>query len=336
MRTGHGHDHGHADGPAVLSPDHGHMHAEVRRPATSKIRRLRWALIITGTVMVLEVVGGLLTNSLALLSDAGHMFTHMFALAMSYFAIVISARPADRERTFGYFRAEVLTAFINGLFLFAITGYIFYEAITRIVHPEPILPLQMLAVAVIGLVANGASVLLLMRISAGDLNLRSAFVHVVYDAVSSVAVVAAALVIHFTKLWLFDPVVSMMIGVLILLWAWQIVRESVAILLESTPRDIDLEEVRRDMCGVEGVQRVHDIHVWQITTNMYVMTAHVVVGDMPMAQTEEVVERINHYLREHHKIGHTTLQMECDVSHQEEQVTSPREWPDLEGGVSAP
>jgi cobalt-zinc-cadmium efflux system protein len=327
MAASHGHDHGDETAEGVHSPDIGHLHAEVREPGLEKIRRLRWAMIVTGAVMLLEVVGGLLSNSLALLSDAGHMFTHIFALGMSYFAILISARPASRERSFGHFRAEVLAALINGVFLVGITGYIFYEAVTRLVHPEQVEMAQMLLVAVIGLVANGVSVFLLAGVSSGDLNLRSAFIHVVYDTASSVAVVGAAVAIHFTGVTYFDPAVSLLIGVLILFWAGRVVSDSVHILMESTPPDVDLEAVRDDIVAVEGVQSTHDIHVWQITTNMYVMTAHVVVENVSMEEGEAILDEINHYLREHHKIGHSTLQLECSVTPRLERESSPREWP---------
>ena len=322
----HEHDHEHEPG-VVASPDEGHLHAHVRQAQPGRIARIRWALIITGAVMVIEVVGGLLTNSLALLSDAGHMFTHIFALGMSYFAIRIAGRPATSEKTFGYFRAEVLAAFVNGLFLFGVTGYIFYEAADRIVHGAEVLPGYMLLVAVAGLVANGASVLLLFRVSGDDLNLKSAFVHVVYDTASSVGVVGAALAIEFTGMDWLDPVVSVLIGVLILVWAARIVWDAVHVLLESTPRDVDLEQLRRDVASLPGVLGVHDVHVWEITTKMYVLTAHVVVGEMPMSQAARVVRAVNRLLRERHKIGHTTLQLENGVSETEELSTSPREHP---------
>jgi len=322
------HDHNHEHEPdVVISPDEGHLHADVRQAEPSRITRIRWALIITGAVMLIEVVGGLLTNSLALLSDAGHMFTHIFALGMSYFAIRIAARPATSEKTFGYFRAEVLAAFVNGLFLFGVTGYIFYEAADRIVHGSEILPGYMLVVALVGLVANGASVLLLFRVSGDDRNLKSAFVHVVYDTASSVGVVGAALAIEFTGMYWLDAAVSVLIGVLILVWAARIVWDAVHVLLESTPHDVDLEQLRRVVTALPDVLSVHDVHVWEITTRMYVLTAHVVVGDMPMSQTAGLVRAVNRLLREHHKIGHTTLQLEYGVSGTEERSTSPREHP---------
>jgi cobalt-zinc-cadmium efflux system protein len=324
------HDHEHEPYGAI-SPDVGHLHARLRPPAEEKIARLRWAVVITGAVMLIEVAGGLATHSLALLSDAAHMFTHIFALGMSYLAIRVSARPANVQKTFGYFRSEVLAAFVNGLFLFGVTGYIFYEGIGRIAHGPEVLPGYMLIVALAGLAANGASVMLLFRVSGEDLNLRSAFVHVVYDTASSVAVVGAAAVIHFTRLHWLDPAVSMLIGVLIVAWAARIVWDSAHILLESTPPDVHMASLRRDIESVDGVVRIHDVHVWQITTDMYVLTAHIVVEDMPVSRTADVVEEINHILREHHKIGHTTLQLEHGVPESEERAISPREYEGRDG-----
>lgn len=166
---------------------------------------------------------------------------------------------------------------------------------------------------------------LLYGVSGEDINLKSAFVHVAYDTISSVAVVVAV-VIRFTGFHWLDPAVSMLIGVLILVWAARIVWDSVHILLESTPPEIDTEAIREEMTDVSGVLRVHDMHIWEITTHMYVMTAHVVVKDMPVAEADLVIEEVNRILREHHSIGHTTLQLEHGVSEKEEQATSPREW----------
>ena len=332
MDVQHDHDESGREKQQAHSPDVGHLHQAVRAVPLAKINRLRWALLITGSIMLVEVAGGLWTNSLALLSDAGHMFTHILALGMSYLAIVISTRPATPEKTFGYFRAEVLAALVNGLLLFIITGAIFYEAGTRIIEEQQIEPLGMLLVAVIGLVANGASVMLLFRVSSDDLNLKSAFVHVVYDTASSLAVVGTAIVIEFTDIHWLDSAVSVFIGILILVWAVRIVRESSHILLESTPKDVDLAQLREDVVSVPGVRSIHDIHIWAITANMYVMTAHIVVDDMSTMLATRLLEQINHYLWEHHKIGHTTLQFEHGVTPEQEQRTSPREWGDAQQG----
>ncbi|MHC4480299.1 MAG: cation diffusion facilitator family transporter [Planctomycetota bacterium] len=310
------HSHDHAQGPEqevnVLSPDRGHLHAEVRAPRTREVRRLRWAMAITGSVMLVEVAGGIISNSLALLSDAG------------------SARPPTQERTFGYFRAEVLMAFVNGLALLAIAGYIFYTAVRRAISPEEIRVGYMLVVGAFGLVANGASVMLLVGIAAEDLNLRAAFFHVLYDTISSVAVVAAAVVIKFTGLHIIDPLVSVGIVTLILVWAFGVVRESAHILLEGTPRHLNLTRLRQEMEALPAVHHVHDVHVWQITTNMYVLTAHVVVEDSAAGEGLGVIDEINRLLRERYGIGHTTLQIEHSLAEEEHHGSSPRE-PELEG-----
>jgi len=320
------HSHDHANGRQALSPDLGHLHIGVRKPVPGKLRRLRWAIGINAVVMLLEIIGGLLTNSLALLSDAGHMFTHVFALGVSYFAIVISERPATSEKTFGYFRAEVLAAFVNGLLLLGITGWIFYEATMRLLRPEAIKGIEMLVVAIIGLLANGFSFVMLLKVSSRDINLKSAFLHVVYDMVSSAAVVAGAGVIALTGMVRIDPIISAVIGVLILKWCIELIVESANILLEATPRDVDIVRIHGDVEDIPHVRAIHDIHVWQITTDMYVMTAHVALDDMPLGKTQNVIDQVNHVLREHHKIGHTTLQLEyADAPAERLTESAPRE-----------
>ena len=308
-----------------LSPDAGHLHVETRPPMRQGMRRLRWAIAITGVILVVEVIGGLLTNSLALLSDAGHMFTHVFALGISYFAIVLSGRPANPQKTFGYFRAEVLAAFVNGILILGITALIFYEAATRLIEPEHVKGTGMLVVAVVGLIANGASFALLAGVRGHDLNLKSAFIHVVYDAVSSVAVVACALVMGLTGFVRLDPIVSVGIGLVIVLWCFDLLKESVNILLEATPKDVDIDRIHSEVESIPRVRAIHDIHVWQITTDIYVMTAHLAVEDMPVSEAEETVAQVNHVLREHHKIGHTTLQIEFATAEGTENESAPRE-----------
>ncbi len=324
----HGRDHGHDHGAAenqVLSPDPGHLHAEVRRPLTNQMRRLRWAMLITGVVMLVEVVGGIVARSLALLSDAGHMWTHLLALAVSYFAIMLATRPATQERTFGYFRAEILAAFINGIALLLAGAYIIYVSILRLMSPEEVRWGYMLTVAALGLVANGASVLLLAGVAGTDINLRAAFFHVLYDTISSVAVVGAAVIIWLTGFYAVDPIVSLGIAALILVWASKVIGESVHILLESTPRHIDMTELRRKMETLPSVHHVHDVHVWQITTNMHVLTAHVVVEDADIEDTTRIIDDINALLREGFSIGHSTLQIEYGLEENEHHGSTPRE-----------
>jgi cobalt-zinc-cadmium efflux system protein len=290
-------------------------------------RRLLWAMGLTGVMMIVEAVFGFLTNSLALLSDAGHMFTHFFALAVSYFAIVIASMPTTRERSFGLYRVEVLAAALNGATLILVTLYIFYEAVHRFLAPKPIASMQMLAVAVLGLVVNLATALLLWR--AGDkhdLNVRSAFLHMLGDTASSVGIVATAVVIHVTSwLWL-DPAVSVLIAALIMIWAWQLMRDSVHVLLESTPRHLTVGEVaeslRRDpdvqaLCRrISGAAHldIHDIHIWEITSRMYAMTAHIVLPDHELKESAPLLARIRALLRERFAISHTVLEIEPSSS----------------------
>jgi len=273
--------------------------------------RLRVVIIITAIVMVVEVVGGFLTNSLALLSDAGHMLTHLFALGMSFFAIVLATRPVTKEKTYGFYRAEVVVAFVNGIVLLFIAAFIFYKAIFRVISPQPVAELEMLLVAILGLAANGVGIFLLSGLGRGDINVRSAFLHLIGDTASSAAVVLGGLVIYYTGNFLVDPLISILICILISIWAGRLLAESTNILLEATPKDVDIDEMadfikRR----VPGVKVVHDVHVWVITSHMYAMTAHVIVDDIPVSKSREILEEINRLVDEKFNISHTNIQFE--------------------------
>ncbi len=276
-----------------------------------KRTRLKLVILITAIVMGIEVVGGFLTNSLALLSDAGHMLTHLFALGMSLFAIVLATRPVTKEKTYGFHRAEVLVAFVNGIVLLFITGLIFYKAIFRVISPQPVAEREMLLVAILGLAANGAGIFLLSGVGRGDINVRSAFLHLMGDTVSSGAVVLGGLIIYYTGNFIVDPIVSILICVLILIWATRLLAESTNILLEATPRDIDIDEmadvIKRE---VGGVNAVHDVHVWVITSHMYAMTAHIIVDDIPVSRSREILGKINKLVEKKFNISHTNIQFE--------------------------
>jgi len=290
----------------------GYVHEPTYEHRALERGRLRLAAILTGSVMVLEVVGGFLSNSLALLSDAGHMLTHLLALGMSFFAIVLAARPATKDRTYGYYRAEILAAFFNGITLSLLGIYILYRAALRFISPEPVGELWMLLVAAVGLVANGVTVFLLLGTEREDINVRSALLHVIGDTASSVVVVGGAVIIRFTGAFVVDPIVSGLISVLILVWALRLLRDSLRILMEFTPKDIDVDEiVKATKESVRGVRDIHDIHVWVITSNMYSMTAHVLVDDISVSETNEMLGKINRLMRERFKIGHTNVQFEC-------------------------
>jgi cobalt-zinc-cadmium efflux system protein len=282
------------------------------RPAKRAVdRRLRWVIAITGLMMIGEVVGGLLTHSLALLSDAGHMLTHLFALVMSLVAVHISTRPSDERRTFGYYRVEVLAALFNALTIIAIVGYIFYGAVRQILSPEPIHTHTMLGIAVLGLFVNLAGAWLLHGVKDGDINIRGAFVHLLTDTLSSVAIVAGGVIMLYTEWYWVDIVLSLIIGGVVLAWGLDLALDASHVLLESTPKSVSL----RDVCGaiksVPGVQDVHDVHVWEITSKMYAMTGHLVVQNMTVSETERILSAVNHTVNEQFHIGHTTFQFEA-------------------------
>lgn len=276
-----------------------------------KKSRLKMVIIITAIVMGIEVVAGFLTNSLALLSDAGHMLTHLFALGMSLFAIVLTARPVTKEKTYGFYRAEILVAFVNGIVLLFLTAFIFYKAIFRIISPQPVAEVQMLLVAILGLAANGIGIFLLHGVGKGDINVKSAFLHLIGDTASSVAVVLGGLIIYYTGNFLIDPLVSILIGILILIWAGKLLVESTNILLEATPKHLDIDEMvdfikRR----VPAVKAIHHVHVWVITSHMYAMTAHIIVEDITVSQSHKILDKINELLEEQFEISHTNIQFE--------------------------
>lgn len=293
----------------VFSPSHN---------KTNKLSRVRYALILTASGMVLEFFGGILSNSLALTSDAGHMLTHLFALGTSYFAILLSLQPATKKRTWGFYRAEVLAAFINGIVLIFISGYIVYEAALRFIKPQEIKIYEMLSVAGIGLIINGISTVLLAKVSSHDLNIRSALLHEIGDMVSSIAVVAGGFVIFFTRNYIVDPILSFFICILIVIWAVRLIIESAGILLEFTPKYLDIDEiintVKRE---IPGVYEVHHLHAWTIASSMYALTAHVVIEDCRLKQANEILDEINNLLKERFHIKHTNIQFECLIKRPE-------------------
>jgi len=273
--------------------------------------RLKFVIVITAIVMGIEVVGGFLTNSLALLSDAGHMLTHLFALGMSFFAIVLAARPVTKEKTYGFYRAEVLVAFVNGIALLFMAAFIFYKAIFRVISPQSVAELEMLLVAILGLAANGAGIFLLSGVGRGDINVRSAFLHLIGDTASSGAVVLGGLIIYYTGNFIIDPLISILICGLILIWAVRLLTESTNILLEATPKDVDIDEMAEVIKRrIAEVKTVHDVHVWVITSHMYAMTAHVIVDDIPLSRSREILEKINKLVNERFNISHTNIQFE--------------------------
>lgn len=288
---------------------HPHYHYKI-----NKLSRLRLALWLTAFGMLIEFIGGFLSNSLALISDAGHMLTHIFALGMSYFAIRLAMRPATKEKTYGFYRAEILAAFINGIILIFISGYLVYEAVLRFVSPEKIRVPEMLFVAVVGLVINGVSIMLLAKISTHDLNVKSAFLHEIGDMISSIAVVAAGVLIYYTNNYVFDPVLSFFICALIVIWAVKLLFDSGDILLESTPKHLDIDDLTLVLKNeIKGVHEVHHIHAWTIATSLYALTAHVVIDDCHVSKANEILDKINELVKNRFHVEHTNIQFECLV-----------------------
>ncbi|MBM3249968.1 MAG: cation transporter [Candidatus Omnitrophica bacterium] len=278
----------------------------------NKVSRLRLAIILTGCGMLVEFAGGLLSRSLALLSDAGHMLTHLFALGMSYFAILLSLRPVTKKRTWGFYRAEVLAAFVNGFVLIFVALYLIYEALQRFINPRPIAILEMLVVALIGLAVNGISTFLLASMVKGDLNIRSAFFHELGDMASSIAIVASGLIIFYTKNYVVDPLVAVFICGLIVIWAIRLIAESANILLEATPRHLDIDElVRAIEDSIPEIHEMHHVHAWTIASSMYALTCHIVIEDCHVSKANEILDKVNGLLREKFHIGHTNIQFEC-------------------------
>ncbi len=293
----------------VTNPHHHHR--------VNKLSRLRLAILLTALGMLFEFAGGFLSNSLALISDAGHMLTHLFALGTSYFAIRLSMRPTTKNRTYGFYRAEILAAFINGVVLIFISGYLVYEAVLRFRSPEPIKISQMLLVAGSGLIINGISTALLAKFSMHDINIRSAFLHEIGDMVSSIAVVAAGVIILYTRSYFIDPLISLFICILIVIWAVRLIVESINILLEATPKHLDIDEVAAVLkAEVAGVYEVHHTHAWTIASSMYALTAHIVIEDCRISSANELLKKINKLLEERFHIEHTNIQFECLIKKQ--------------------
>jgi cobalt-zinc-cadmium efflux system protein len=297
---------------------HEHPHGSARGESR---RALTVVLALTASFTVAEVVGGLLTGSLALLADAGHMLSDNLSLGLALFAAWLAGRPATPERTFGYQRAEILAALFNGVTLVAISIWIFVEAYSRLREPPDVLGGWMLAVAAIGLLVNAAGAAILSRSNDENLNVQGALRHVIADALGSVGVIVAALVIILTGWRYADPLVSAGIGVLILASSWSLLRDSTNILLEATPRGIDAEDVGRRMAGAEGVVEVHDLHIWTITSGFPALSAHVLVG-----QTDDCHARrrdLEKLLSREYGISHTTLQVD-HVGEHEGEMYGPR------------
>ena len=270
---------------------------------------LRLSLVATLAFTVLEIFAGLRAHSLALLSDAGHNFTDALALLLAAIGYYVQSRPANQVKTFGYGRAGVVAAFLNAATLVVVSLFIFWEAAGRILHPESPNETTMMWVAGAGLVLNGAIVLALNRNPKDDLNIKAAVLHMAGDAVGAVAIILGAVAIHFTGFTYIDPILSILLGLFIIYTAWDIVRESLNILLEGLPRGLELGKVTQAMAEVEGVLDVHDCHIWSLGSDTHALSSHVLIEDMPASASETILKSINQVLARF-GIRHTTIQFE--------------------------
>ncbi|MEU0943400.1 cation diffusion facilitator family transporter [Streptomyces canus] len=302
--------------------DHGHSHAPAGGTATAAyVGRLRVALSITLTVMVVEIVGGIVADSLALVADAAHMATDALGLGMALLAIHFANRPPTGNRTFGYARAEILAALANCLLLLVVGGYVLYEAIQRFVTPADTEGGLTIVFGAIGLIANMISLSLLMRGQKESLNVRGAFLEVAADALGSLAVIVSAAVILTTGWQAADPIASLVIGLMIVPRTFKLLRETLDVLLESAPKGVDMTEVRTHILALDGVEDVHDLHAWTITSGMPVLSAHVVVRSDVLSAIghEKMLHELQNCLGDHFDVEHCTFQLE-PVGHAEHEA----------------
>ena len=275
-----------------------------------------WALAISLAYFFAELVAGFLTNSLALLSDAGHMLSDVGAMTLSLFAFRMARRPATHQSTYGFHRMEILAALFNGLTLWLIVGMIFAAAFNRFFEPPAVESFGMMIVAIVGLFVNLTAAAILHGGHRHNLNLRGAFLHVVSDAIGSVGAIIAGFIMLTTGWYLADPLIGVFIGVLILFSSWSLVKDSLSVLMQAVPKGIRLEEVRQTIEAVEGVSKVHDLHIWAVTSDIFTLSAHAVVengGDF-----HEVLNGIEDTLKERYNIEHTTIQLEIESREEKE------------------
>ncbi len=285
---------------------HSHSHS-----ANVNARRMLLALGITLAFVIFEIAAGLVANSLALLTDAAHNVTDVIALALSWYALRVAARPANENKTFGYHRVGIVVALINGLSLVLISLFIFYEAAQRLLNPLVVEDSILIGVAAIAFFVNAGTALLVLRGSEKDLNQRSAFLHLAGDALATLGAFVAGIGIALTGWNWLDPLASILIAVLILWNVVGIVREALDILLEATPRDVDVPALVRAIKNVRGVRGVHDLHVWSLAQNLRALSAHVLTDDVTISEGAQVQREVNELLHEQYGIAHATLQLEC-------------------------
>jgi cobalt-zinc-cadmium efflux system protein len=287
---------------------------------------LKWSLAATVLFVVVEAVAGIEARSLALISDAGHNFTDALALLLAWFGYHFESKPADEVKTYGYHRAGVLAAFVNALTLVVLAGFIFRESYYRLIAPQSVNELTMFVVAGLGLAVNAAIMWSMRRGQRHDLNIRSAYLHMLGDVLGSIGIIAGAIVIRYTGWQRVDPLLSILIGALIIWTARDVIKECLNILLEGLPRGMNLRSVIGAMRQVEGVQDVHDLHIWSLGSRTHALSCHVLIADVPLSESEGILRRLNTMLCDRFHIEHTTVQFEhtsCAVSENGCPVSSP-------------
>jgi len=275
-------------------------------------RPLKITLVIVLFVMITEVIGGVLSGSLALISDAGHMLADTFALGLGIFSINMAKRPITQTKTYGYYRAEIIAALANGAILILVAVYIFYEAFQRFSETSSVNATTMLPIACIGLIANIAGIFLLKQQSHESLNIKAVFWHIVGDTLSSTGVIIAGVIILVTDWYVVDPIIATIIGFIILWGAIRIAREATDVLLESVPKHIEIDKVIAAVGNIRGVKDLHDVHIWTITSGIYAISAHLNIEDQTVSQSAEIVSAVNELLAQDFNIWHTTFQLECE------------------------
>ncbi|HII95772.1 MAG TPA: cation transporter [Candidatus Methanofastidiosum sp.] len=283
--------------------DHDHYH-EAKKS-------ILYGIILNSIFTVIELVGGILSNSLALLSDTIHDFSDSVALGISYYANQKAQSSPTKTMTFGYRRTTILAAFINSTILMALTFFLFYRAYLRILNPEPVNGKMVFVIAIFGIITNGIIAFKMLRGKDKDLNIKSVFWHITEDFLGWVGVLIAGAIIYFTGAYIIDPIISILIGLIVIYSAWGIVKESANIILEGVPEGLNVQEIETEIKNIQNVNDAHDIHVWSLGTNYNALSAHVVISNMTVDQSHEVLNRINTMLKEKFNIKHTTIEFEC-------------------------
>jgi cobalt-zinc-cadmium efflux system protein len=289
-----------------------HAHTHISDLSKSTIRRLAISIGITAAFVVVEVAAGLFANSLALLTDAVHNVTDVLALVLTWWALRAATRPAYSGKTYGYHRAGILVALVNAAILAIIALAIFYDAYRRLLAPPEVNADVLIGVGAVAIIVNLVTARLVKHGSEHDLNLHSAYVHLLSDVLSTIGAVAAGIVIRFTGLNWLDPLVGILIGLLILWNAWSILHEAINILMEATPTDVDVDAMLSDILNVEGVCGVHDLHIWSITRGLRTLSAHILTNDIPISEGTKIQAAVSETLYHKYGIDHATLQLECE------------------------